>query len=204
MGTRRVLKIAGLAAVILLCLFGLVGGGLSGGLLMLGLSALIIGLAAAIVGHARWAFIASRRVGGAAAGAGVVALLIGGVTSPPPLPTSSTSKAPASSSSTSSSASVYPTADEAAIQAVESTLALAETSETANSGASDITGLLSDQATTAAVDGAPPTSALAALAAVEVKGRAAKTGYSRGQFGAAWPTPTATAATPATTSSPAT
>src|SRR3954453_5175498 len=78
MGTRRVLKIAGLAAVILLCLFGLVGGGLSGGLLMLGLSALIIGLAAAIVGHGRSAFIASRRVGGAVAGAGVGGRLIGG------------------------------------------------------------------------------------------------------------------------------
>src|SRR4051812_11159354 len=110
MGTRRVLKIAGLAAVILLCLFGLVGGGLSGGLLMLGLSALIIGLAAGIGGRARWVLRGGRRVGGAGAGAGGGALLFGGVPPPPSLPISSTSKAPASSSSTSSSASVYPTA----------------------------------------------------------------------------------------------
>src|SRR4051812_43728447 len=181
MGTRRVLKIVGFAAVILLALFGLIGGGLPGGLVMLGLSALLIGLTAAVVGPPRWAFIASRRLGSVVAAAGVVALAIGGSALPTTAPAPTSSKAPASASSPASQ-----TVDEAALQVAEKALTLAETSETTNSGASGITGLLSDQATTAAVDGAPPTSALAALAAVDVKGRAAKTGYSRDQFGAAW------------------
>ena len=66
------------------------------------------------------------------------------------------------------------------------TLAQAENNETANTGVSDVTGLLSDEATNSAVAGAAPASALAALAAVEVKGRAPKTGYTRDQFGPAW------------------
>ena len=47
-------------------------------------------------------------------------------------------------------------------------------------------GVLVDSATGNAVANATPTSALAALAAVEVKGRAPRTGYDRGQFGYGW------------------
>ena len=66
------------------------------------------------------------------------------------------------------------------------------------------TGLLADADADAAIAAAPPSSALAALAEVEVKGRAPRTGYDRDLFGEAGWTSTATAATPATTSSPAT
>src|SRR4051812_38381591 len=94
MGTRRVLKIVAFAAVILLCLFGLVGGGVSGGLVMVGLSALFIGVAAAIVGRARWAFIASRRIGGVVAAAGGVGGGGGGKTMAPPPPAPPPAQAP--------------------------------------------------------------------------------------------------------------
>jgi hypothetical protein len=48
------------------------------------------------------------------------------------------------------------------------------------------TGLLGDGAADGAIAGAPPSSALAALAEVEVKGRAPRSGYDRQLFGDAW------------------
>jgi hypothetical protein len=59
------------------------------------------------------------------------------------------------------------------------------------SGVSNVAaaGLLDDATTTTAVDSAlasSPTSALAALRSIPVKGRAPMTGYSRGQFGSGW------------------
>ena len=84
-------------------------------------------------------------------------------------------------------------------------LADAPSSSASGPGAGrDRDGLLGDAAADAAIAAAPPSSALAALAAVEVKGRAPQTGYDRDLFGEAGSTSTATAATPATTSSPAT
>ncbi|QXG77842.1 DUF1524 domain-containing protein [Modestobacter sp. L9-4] len=71
--------------------------------------------------------------------------------------------------------------------AAEAQLLVAETEEATPAAASDLaTGLLGDTAAQTAVETAQPTTALAALAAVPVKGRAPKTGYSRDQFGAAW------------------
>ncbi|WP_448627396.1 GmrSD restriction endonuclease domain-containing protein [Geodermatophilus sp. URMC 64] len=48
------------------------------------------------------------------------------------------------------------------------------------------TDVLDDPAATSAVEAAPPSSALAALAAVDVKGRAPRTGYARDEFGSGW------------------
>src|SRR3954454_15945219 len=188
MRNRGVRKIVGLATVILLCLFGLIGGGLSGGLVMLGLSALLLLVFAAVAGRAGWAFVVSRRIGGAVAAAGVVALVVGCATIPPTATTfsSSTSSASASGSSTSSastsgssaapssswsatsraatsraatsSAPSSSTPNEGAVRGAESSLAQVESGETTSTGTSDITGLLSDQAADAAVDGASPTS----------------------------------------------
>jgi hypothetical protein len=142
---------------------------------------------AAVMGQARWAFIASRRLGGAVAGAGLVALLLGGAIAPPATPTAATSQASeASAASTSSRPPAPRTPDEAAIRAAEAALVQAETRETANSGVSVTTGLLTDQAAQSAVEGAAPTSALAALAAIEAKGRAPQTGYDRDLFGSGW------------------
>jgi hypothetical protein len=58
--------------------------------------------------------------------------------------------------------------------------------ETADAGLDTSTGLLGDAAADAAVGAAPADSALAALAAVEVKGRAPQTGYDRDLFGDGW------------------
>ncbi|HEX2074515.1 MAG TPA: calcium-binding protein, partial [Geodermatophilus sp.] len=49
-----------------------------------------------------------------------------------------------------------------------------------------VSGVLADDAAEAAIDSAPPNSALAALDAVEVKGRAPRTGYDRYRFGDGW------------------
>ncbi len=48
------------------------------------------------------------------------------------------------------------------------------------------TGVLDDAAAEQAIAGAPPGSALAALAEVDVRGRAPRTGYDRGRFGDGW------------------
>jgi hypothetical protein len=53
-------------------------------------------------------------------------------------------------------------------------------------GLADAGGALNDGSADAAIGGAAPTSALAALAALEAKGRAPRTGYDRNLFGAGW------------------
>jgi Protein of unknown function (DUF1524)/Excalibur calcium-binding domain len=180
---RRRALIAGIAAlVLLLVIVDLVTRGFAGGLVMVGVAAAGVGLVAIVVGQARWAFIASRRIGGAVAAAGLVALVVGGAISPSVAPAAATSEA--SSAPTSASAPRIP--GEAAIQAAEASLAQAETRETANTGVSTTTGLLTDEASQSAVEAAAPISALAALAAIEAKGRAPKTGYARDLFGSGW------------------
>jgi hypothetical protein len=57
---------------------------------------------------------------------------------------------------------------------------------TADPGRDPGTGLLGDADADAAIAAAPPSSALAALAAVEVKGRAPRSGYERDLFGESW------------------
>jgi hypothetical protein len=118
--------------------------------------------------------------------AGVAVLTVGGVTAPPTEPTAASS-APAATATATATAS--PTADtEAATVAAEAALLRMETEEAATtaSAVDTATGLLSDSATETAVGSAQPTTALAALAAVPVKGRAPQTGYDRDLFGAGW------------------
>jgi hypothetical protein len=55
-----------------------------------------------------------------------------------------------------------------------------------DAGRDPATGLLGDADADAAIAAAPPSSALAALAAVEVKGRAPRSGYERDLFGDSW------------------
>ena len=62
----------------------------------------------------------------------------------------------------------------------------AETAEKAVPVLDATTGVLGDGAAAAAIEAAGRTSALAALAAVAVKGRAPRTGYDRDHFGAGW------------------
>jgi hypothetical protein len=62
----------------------------------------------------------------------------------------------------------------------------ASAGQEASTGPDTSTGLLDDGAADAAVAAAPSSSALAALAEVEVKGRAPRSGYDRQLFGDAW------------------
>ena len=184
---RRIVVLSLVAAVVLLfVLLGAITSGFSGAAIMLGLSAVLVGLGAVVVGRARWAFIASRGVGGIVVAAGLAVLTVGGVAAPAPTPASAQSAATAA---TTSAAKPTPTVDpEAATAAAEAALLKTETEEaaTAPSAVNPATGLLSDSASTAAAENAKPTTALAALAAVEVKGRAPQTGYNRDLFGSGW------------------
>jgi hypothetical protein len=176
-------RLAVIAAVVLvLVVFGAVGSGFGGAMSVLGLAVLVVGVLAAVRGGAHWAHIASRRVGGIVAAVGLVALMIGGATLPAEAPVTTVAAPPPSA------LVAAPALDtEAATMAAEAQLLVAETEEATPAAASDLaTGLLGDTAAQTAVETAQPTTALAALAAVPVKGRAPKTGYSRDQFGAAW------------------
>jgi hypothetical protein len=152
---------------------------------MLGLAGLLVGLAA-VVGRARWAFIASRRVGACVVAAGLAVLTVGGVTAPPTAPA-------AASSADTTTAEAEPTATtaadtESATLDAEAAMLRSETEEaaTAPTAVNTVTGLLSDSATDAAVVSAQPSTALAALAVVAMKGRAPQTGYVRDLFGSGW------------------
>jgi hypothetical protein len=171
--------VAGVA--LLFEIVGLATLGLPGGLLMVGLTLFLVGVGAAIVGRARWAFIASRKIGAVVALVGLAGLVVGTASAPPTEPTASSSEAAAEPSPATQ------TPDGTTTEAAEAALADAETNEAAVAadGLADPAGL--DAATAdSAVSGAPRTSALAALAVVEVKGRAPRTGYDRDLFGAAW------------------
>jgi hypothetical protein len=169
------------AVVLLFVVAGVATQGVAGGLLMAGLAALLLGLGAAVAGRARWAFIASRRIGGIVAAAGLVALLVGTATA---TPTSTTTTGATSSPATPEPAPS--TSQEAATEAALADLETAEKAVAADALVGSTTGLLDAAATETAVGTAGPTTALAALAAVEVKGRAPRTGYARDNFGSGW------------------
>jgi outer membrane biosynthesis protein TonB len=176
------------AVVLLFVIGGAATQGIGGALAMLGLAALLLGAGAAITGRAHWAFIGSRRVAGLVAAAGIVALAAGGIAAPPTTPTASSSEVtptPTSASRTTSAAEASRAA-EAAAQAAEAAVEEAETAESAVPADGLAAGSLADDAARSAVTAAARTSALAALAAVEVKGRAPRTGYARDDFGSGW------------------
>ncbi len=86
--------------VLLFVLAGAAASGLPGALIMAGSALVLLGLGAAIVGRARWAFIASRKVAGGVAAVGVAAFIVGGATAPTPDPTAATSTAAPASTTT--------------------------------------------------------------------------------------------------------
>src|SRR3954470_20244708 len=170
-----------LGGAVLLVLAVLVHGGFANALATAGLLILMVGGGAAIAGRARWAGIASRKAAGIVVTAGFVALAVGASVATPTEPT-----AAASDPDPTTPASASPTDDEAATEAAEKTLAEAETQESAVPQAQPAGGELSDGAAEDAVEAAAPTTALAALAAIEAKGRAPRTGYDRDLFGSGW------------------
>jgi Protein of unknown function (DUF1524) len=171
---------------LLLVVLGAVSGGAGAALIMGGLAVVAVGTIALVRGAAPWAHIASRGIGGAVVAGGLAVLLAGGaLTSTPTDPAAD--NAPASAPSPTTSTAAAPSSpSEAEIAAAEAALAELEAQEGAPTGVDPVTGLLSDQAAQGAIDGAARTSALAALAAVPVKGRAPTTGYDRDLFGNGW------------------
>jgi hypothetical protein len=154
------------AVALLFEIAGLSSLGIPGGLLMAGLTLFLVGAGAAIAGHARWAFIAGRKIGAGVAVVGLLGLGVGAATAPPTSPTSASS----------------------GVRAAATTVPSAAPSSAARSGAASSSTVPSSSAArpAAATVHAAPSSALAALAVVAVKGRAPRTGYTRGQFGPAW------------------
>jgi hypothetical protein len=185
--SQRVVTGVVAAVVLVFVAAGAATQGVAGVLIMAGLAAGPVGLGAAIAGGARWAFISTRRIGGIVAAAGLVALLVGTATA---TPTEQTAAATGVTAPETTEAAA-PTPDESATETetAEATLADLETAEkpvATDSLVGSTTGLMDDSATQAAVGGAGRTTALAALAAVEVKGRAPRTGYERDNFGSGW------------------
>ncbi|MCA0146260.1 DUF1524 domain-containing protein [Blastococcus sp. LR1] len=181
-----------LAGVAVLALFIVVGGAAAGGLpgvlVMAGLIALLVGVVAALRGHARWAFIGTRRVAGIVAAAGLVAVLVGGATMPPTEPVASTSEEQGQETAELAEPTLSAAELEAAEAAADAALAEAETAEAAVEAdrIASAAGVLNQTSADAVVGSASATSALAALAALEVKGRAPRTGYDRDLFGSGW------------------
>jgi hypothetical protein len=165
--SRRLTVGRSVVAVIALLLVsaGFASGGVGGAIITAGALVLLIGIGAALVGRARWIRIGSRRSAAVVVGVGVAAMLVGGAIAGPIPSNSNPRDATASPSSAPSP------------------------SEQAGSGTGGVdppTGLLTDTAAENAIKAARPSSALAALGSLEVKGRAPKTGYDRDQFGQPW------------------
>jgi len=183
--SSRVLVVRAVVAalVLLFVVAGAATSGFPGALVGLGLAALLVGLGAVIVGQAHWALITSRAVGAGVLAAGLVVLLVGGATAPATEPAASTASARPTAEASTSPADV-----EAATVAAEAALLQTETNEAAaqSTAGTSATGLMADTDADAAITAAQPTTALAALAAVPVQGRAAKTGYDRDLFGSGW------------------
>jgi hypothetical protein len=136
-----------IVVALLLVVAGAAAGGFSGALSMLGLAVLVVGLAAAVRGRARWALIPTRRVGGLVAASGLALLMVGGALLPATVPEVAVAT-PAPSPMVAS-----PSLDtEAATMTAEAQLSLAETEEAATAAAADVTtGLLGDAAAETAV-----------------------------------------------------
>jgi hypothetical protein len=165
--SRRLMVGRSVASVIAVLLVGVgyASGGIGGAIVMCGIVIFLIGLGAALVGGARWIRIGNRKSAAVVAAAGVAALLVGGVIAGPPASDAGPAEATASPSSA----------------PISSGHAGASTA-----GVDPASGLLTDAAAERAIAAARPSSALAALGRLDVKGRAPATGYDRSQFGQAW------------------
>jgi len=154
----------GLALVVLL---GALTSGSSGAVGMLGLYVLVVAVIALARGRVGWARLGSRAAGAVALGTALVLITVGAIAAPPSRPAPVTAVAPTPSPTTSTT----PSPDLSAPTTVAPPVATP--APTIDPGAT-------------AVAQAPSGTALAAIAALSVKGRAPKTGYSRDQFGQSW------------------
>jgi hypothetical protein len=162
----------GLVVVVLL-VAGIATSGLSGGLIIAGLVLLVIG-GAAVLGRARWAFTASRKVASGVVGAGLAALLVGGCTAP------EVGTRDVSTSGAATSVGSKPSVVVAGPSRTSTTTPV----QTTTNATTATDGTEASHRTAARTAGQG--TALVALAAIPVKGRAPMTGYSRDEFGSGW------------------
>jgi hypothetical protein len=150
--------IAGLVTLVLV-IAGTAGGGVGGGLTMLGLCVLVLGVVGVARGRIAMLGVGSRRGGAFVLVTGLVVICVGAALTPVPAePTARPASAALSASSPEASAS--PTSSGTPTSVVSTVTTAGSTSSTGT--------------------------ALAALAALEVKGRGSKAGYDRELFGQAW------------------
>ena len=162
----------GWSALFLVAVLGAATSGVSGLAILSGLFVAVVAVVALIRGRVRWAHLRSRAAGGAALAAAVALFAVGGATADPqPSPA-----APGIASASSTSQSAPASAPAATATPTTGTSSAAVTSKAPAPR---------PQAPAPAPAPAKGT-ALAAVADLTVKGRAAKTGYSRDQFGQAW------------------
>jgi hypothetical protein len=166
---RRRVALAVLCLAVVVVAVGVALQGLAGGLVTGGAALLALGTCAVVAGRVRSASIRSRRAGLVVVAVGLAVLVAGGIALPPTPPGTSS-----------------PTASTGPSDAPPADATSAAPDETVDAGQDTSTGLLGDEAADAAIDTAAPATALAALAAVEVKGRAPQTGYDRDLFGQGW------------------
>lgn len=143
---------------LLLALVGAAVSGLGGLLVGLGLTLLVLGLGGVLLRR--------RRHGAAVLGAGFLVLVLGVVLAPKSPPTTTAAEP-------TTATSVAPTTT-------------ASTAAAATSAAATTTAALTTDPTEQLIAEASSGTALAALASLEVKGRAPKTGYDRDLFGSGW------------------
>jgi len=151
-----------------LALFAVLGGadsGLSGLFSLTGLYVLVVAIVALIRGHVNWARIRGRAGAGVALGAAITLFAVGGATATPTPPPSAAEPSPAPSST---SPSASPTSSPSPSPSQTATPTPTPTLSRSDAGV------------------AGEGTAMAAVAALAVKGRAPRTGYSRDEFGHAW------------------
>lgn len=165
---------AGWGGLVLTAGLGAASSGLSGLLIMTSIYALVVAVVGLARGHVSWACLRGRAQAGAALAGAIVLAGVGGATADTPPPTTSAVASAATPAPAETSASPTPS----------QTAAPTPTATPTASSPSP-----SPRATPTATPTKPAAgrgTALAALAALAVKGRAPKTGYDRANFGQAW------------------
>lgn len=169
----------GWSALFLVAVLGAATSGVSGLVILSGLFVAVVAVVALIRGRVGWAHLRSRAAGGAALAAAVALFAVGGATADPqPSPVTPDI---ASASSTSQSAPASVPAATATPTTGTSSAAVASKAPATRPPTPAPASATAPAPAPAPAKGA----ALAAVADLTVKGRAAKTGYSRDQFGPA-------------------
>src|SRR6478735_8006764 len=169
----------------LFMLFGALGGGIGGALIVLGISTALTGLYVLLTGRRSWAWLPAKRKAGAVAIAAALALFIGGAAALPRVAGADLEAASSESTAKAAPAKASPTATAKASPSATPTATPTDTGEPLDPESPSVPAA----GVTPAAPNAQPayaTKALDVLATLPIKGRAPKTGYDRGQFGQAW------------------